>query len=1012
MKRFLSLMLSVLFLFCGCNNTVFTDQNQSGENTENNDSSSLSEEESQLPDYPNNTDTIISNGKRYSVSTSSGESYPDSFNAELTNGSTNHTVIAYTDNSLSGYATGNLSVIIDLEDSYDTIHTFRAVYFLDNTAGLSTKLNVKVEVSDNKVEWSKPYYLLGNSAVMKSLNTAEFKSNQPICARFVRFTFEGNRSWIFLNEISVIASLSGATEPSYENLVTDAYNTLGTVSADFEKGDAANPNARKNPISEAAKYTSTVTPVSAYPDRSNNLTDGVIGQMFEDGTWVGFDGNKDFKITLDLAQTYDDISYFEVSCLANDALGIFLPTALSFSAIDEKNLKSELGIVYGNSNAAQGAYKFSLSLENNISARYIEVTFHTIKSKMHFVDEISVFGTYGNGESFYPPVVIDTISTDWDDKSNQYENLILNKPHQISMAGDIPKKYYDKNTKINSALLTDGVFSGNSNIHNGKFFKFCRGDRRKIIYDLEHLSAVDKFRMSVCYVETSAVYLPKNISVIVSEDGTEWYNIGKITLSKSDIDEIWKGELKTEQKIIARYVVFAFDVSVWVGIDELEVFGTKNKQNAISPSKFDTAEKLNVFNGRIEPSEDLLGGAKDLCLLYHDTKNAYTADDLIPYLAYVDENNNPTDIMFDSFLFLYSNAEMPSGGRPHKGSVLSDWMWCLEDLFMDGENLRAMEEAAGQIKQTLGLDDNFKYKITMSLYTPHSSVTNFGDIDKDGKSENFQIYADRVKALCTYIDIIEKRFAEADFKNIELVGYYWWHEEMVSGDKAMLNEVSDYIHTKDKDFFWIPWFCAPGYDEWAEYGFDIACMQPNYVFKTEKPYTNLINAANLTAEYGMGIEIEIAEDCLYNKNFFKRYMEYLSAGVQYGYMNDTVNMYYQSFSTYKKAFESDSAMGRAVYDMTYHYIKGDIITDPEPIAEQTLEGTKNEILFGNLGFEKDALHEYQIFAQPQNGTVTINDDGSFCFFPEKDFVGTVEFSFVYSNYMNWSTPCKVVIEIK
>jgi hypothetical protein len=49
---------------------------------------------------------------------------------------------------------------------------------------------------------------------------------------------------------------------------------------------------------------------------------------------------------------------------------------------------------------------------------------------------------------------------------------------------------------------------------------------------------------------------------------------------------------------------------------------------------------------------------------------------------------------------------------------------------------------------------------------------------------------------------------------------------------------------------------------------------------------------------------------------------------------------------------------------------------------------------------------------PEHGTVTINNDGSFTFYPEKDFVGEVKFSFTYSEYLGWSDPCEVVINVK
>ena len=100
-------------------------------------------------------------------------------------------------------------------------------------------------------------------------------------------------------------------------------------------------------------------------------------------------------------------------------------------------------------------------------------------------------------------------------------------------------------------------------------------------------------------------------------------------------------------------------------------------------------------------------------------------------VAYIDGNGVPKDVMFDSFLFLYNNAAFPSGGLPYKNNTKSDWEWVLSDLFEDGSNIKALNEAAGQVKESLGLSDDFKYKVTMTIYYPTKDFENFGDIDND-----------------------------------------------------------------------------------------------------------------------------------------------------------------------------------------------------------------------------------------------------------------------------------------
>jgi hypothetical protein len=446
------------------------------------------------------------------------------------------------------------------------------------------------------------------------------------------------------------------------------------------------------------------------------------------------------------------------------------------------------------------------------------------------------------------------------------------------------------------------------------------------------------------------------------------------------------------------------------------VFGRRSDKNAVSSSSYPSVYEESTANKRKEPSEDLLGGAEHLCLMYHSKDCApYTVADLLPYVAYLDQGMTIKDTMFDSFLFLYTTGQMPSGGSAFGNSTKSDWDWCIEDLFRDGVNLDALEAAAGQVKQTLGLGADFKYNVTMTIYYPGSDMKNFGDVDGDGISDDFTVYENRMKAIRQYVEEIEARFAAENYQNIRLVGYYWWHEGIEQNEddlKRLLNEISEYLHGRDRDFFWIPYHCAPGFSAWSSYGFDIACMQPNYVFKAETPYTNLANNEKYTKLYGMGVEMEIDDACLSDRLFYKKYMEYIALGAETGYMTDTVNMYYQSIGIFGEAARSASYMARSVYDVTYHYIKGDLKNVPDTLEPHTFEAEKNKIFRGELGLDGEALREFKITALPAHGTVVFCDDGSFYYFPEKDFTGEVTFTFVYNEYLSWSEECKITIRVK
>ena len=977
-------------------------------------------------------ETIISGGASYTTYSGkrpaeADEQYPDSYGTELTDGVTGVAVDNFYDQTLSGYTSSSLNIDVDLGKEFDTIHKFTVAYFSLPTAGISIPGAIYVYASIDGTNW-EAINADGNDRTFDSMTkpstqagtvqVAEISVPEYIKAKYIRFSVNKSGAWIFLDEVSVIADVEGNEgNKEFVTEVNNAYQTLGAVAAPTDGNDVIR-DYTKILVSKGKKYKVTGTVNDNFKDSGSMLTDGLTSGYYEGETWVGFNGGQDITVKVDLARNLKDIGAVEVSFFVNTTVKIYLPAAIKITAIDNKNNRTDLGILYGNTVVTNGNYTFSLPLQKTATARYLEITMYATDCNMHMVEEIAVYA-YRDQEPdvLYPTPEIDTNVTEWgSDGSDEYQNLILGMDEQIIADSDPGQENYNNNTDVTSELLTDGKFATSTDIHNGKFFKFNGGGGRKVIYDLGHLSYVDKFTASFTNKEEWAVHNPDITTIYVSDDGQNWYVVGKMNLVGDGTDAIYKGELVAEKPLKARYVAFAFDVISWVGCDELEIYGKKTSAGATSPADAGLATK-NLFTGkRMEPSEDLLGGSKDLCLLYHTTDtDAYKVEDLIPYLAYMDTEGNIKDVMFDSFLFLYNNTKFPSGGYPYEKSVKSDWEWTLNDLFTEGEHIMALEEAAGQVKQALGLAEDFTYKVTMTIYYPSTDTPNFGDVDGDGVSENFANYADRIKAIKWYIDEVEKRFAEANFKNIELVGYYWYHEEIVmkdSGSNDMINDTADLVHATGRDFYWIPWYCAPGFNQWSEYGFDVAVMQPNYVFDEESPYSKVVNCAKFTELYGMGIEMEICTDALRNKLFFKKYMQYLAGGIEFGYMNDAVNMYYQSTFIYRDAAKSDNLMARTIYDTTYHYIKGDMQYSPDKLENLNYNAKKNEVFTGKLEFDAEKLREFEVYLTADHGSVTMNEDGTFNFYPEKDYTGETKFSFVYSEYLGWSEPCEVVINIQ
>lgn len=329
------------------------------------------------------------------------------------------------------------------------------------------------------------------------------------------------------------------------------------------------------------------------------------------------------------------------------------------------------------------------------------------------------------------------------------------------------------------------------------------------------------------------------------------------------------------------------------------------------------------------PSADALGGYQNVCLTYtFRTSNGdygrHYKEDLMPYVAYLDKDGNVKDFFFDSYLFLPCMDFGPSGARMHvdtsNPTKAIDWTTYIEDTFYDGANVDALEEAYGEAKYALG-DTDSKAGVFFTILYPCANANDFGELG--GRQLDFSDMEDRKYAVKWMIDEQVRRYNDAGYQNLELVGFYWLEEFVVEhSDTELLQYTADYLHSLDMKFIWIPWYCANGYNRWKELGFDVACMQPNMFWMGNCDPYRVEESAGISENYGMGMEIEI-DSRVETDDYFDRYLYYLEGGMRTGMMN-TIKMYYQDGkpAVYYQAYHSNNERYRIVYDLTYKYAKG------------------------------------------------------------------------------------------
>lgn len=1017
---FLLAAIMVLTLFAGCvSGGEVSDVSVSetpNESVADKPGEESKEEDVKIPvENPKNA-SVISTGKAYKNTAAAGDAYPDSYNTELTDGQFGPDNTGdYTDAKYSGYTDGTVYVTIDLGQVYDSIYEFRCSFLSTNNAGIYPPKGVKIHASVDGEKFTRVGECTIPEFQEECRAEAVLTSEYYVSARYIRFGISKNAAWVFIDELIVIADEENGSQidGAFLDLVKQAYDTLGTVS--YEGGKEVDSSLALEMVSKGAKYTASKKPISAFPDDNNRLTDGEFTGFYESGIWVGYEGGEAVSITLDLGKKRDDLSVFRAECYSNNNVGTYLPVAVTYSVSDDNKTFTDIGRVFGVA-SGQSVYSFPLILSKAAAGRYVRFTLEATDTKMYLIEEAAVYANTGVEESntLYPTLVFDPTVKNWPNPSTQVVNLIKGLTQQINCPSDVSDEQAANNTPVTSKLMTDGKFATANSIHNGQFFKFNGGSSRDVIYDLGATSAVSKFTAQFTHLVDWAVLAPTAVDVYLSMDGEKWYVAGTIPVNADTDNALVSAELELKTPIQTRYVCFSFNINTWCGVGELEVYGTTSTAGAIALSSGKVPERNLFGKGNQAPNEDVLGGVSDLVLLYHGTKiDGYTVEQLIPYLAYVDQDGNIKDTMFDTFLFLLSGG-FPSGLSGWDDSKGSDWEWTITDLFTQDENILALEEAAGIVKEALGLDEDYKYGFTVTLYYPNSERTDFGDINGDGVVDALTTDENRLRALEWYMEMFEAKLGQYDFENIEFVGYYWYDESIYPQDNApyIVTETAKMVHNRGYDFFWIPYYTASGFSAWDSYGFDVACMQPNYVFKEEEPYSKIPQAAYLTQLYGMGIEIEISGKAFTSDIIYRKYMEYLSGGVLYGYMKDCVHMYYQEVTAYYDAAVSKDRDIRLIYDYTYQFIKGTLDVYPDGIEECNFNTTKGESVSGAIIEDAPGYVKFELCSMPESGTVSLASDGSFIYYPAADFTGTVSFTYTYSEGLCDSEPCTVTIVVE
>lgn len=747
-------------------------------------------------------------------------------------------------------------------------------------------------------------------------------------------------------------------------------------------------NLKAKNIFSKRKYTYSRATNDTYTDNDfTKLTDGVVRDIFDKHNWVGFTGGGNVEIVFDMEGSDHRLATVEVETLNQDSYGIHLPAAMTLSVSDDGVDYTEIASIIspGDINVSS-KYSYRFALPKATSARYIKITAAKSDGGFFFIDEIfgyeyaedgtvdlnsgevavkeeGLFDYYNYHLSTDVRVPVSSADTDY----NTYQNL-------AALSGvDIQIKHFDPmtpavanvNTPISSAkMFVDGVKAKNAKYDDSAWFKFSRGYGRHIDIDLGNLMSVSELKAGFLNQISTGVGTPPAVNISLSENGTDWYCVyGNTTIKYGDASNncIYRLEADFGGEYKARYVRLTFatvpfnNVSSMVYIDEIEIYGKKCNTSAISASN----APRETMGNYPDPAQF---GVKAITLSaignIGSTSGPVPLSEASARKCYgkYDENGNVTDIFFDSFCFAPANA-FEKIGDPKKDGVKF-----VDELFTDGYNLSELNKAVAYVNEKLGKDSKATYWINLSC------------MGNRAKS------ADELYDVLKYqVDYALEKMKTTSLPNLKFVGFYYNDEYIARETEDItveaLSRLNEYLHGMDLMSLWCPYYNAYGIWRWKEAGFDIACLQPNYMFYATES-TRLKTCAETAKLYGMCVELEIEE--IDNEEACALYREYLREGVISGYMN-SVQMYY---GVIHSAYGSKEEYTSAVYDDSYKY-SHDLLDEnydiPESIDMTAFpESIDIEVKNGNsVAFEIGDTSElsYRFVQTPVYGKLRLNIGG-------------------------------------
>ncbi|REE55447.1 F5/8 type C domain-containing protein [Paenibacillus taihuensis] len=288
-------------------------------------------------------------GKSYSASIAADASYPDTGNAELTNGTYASALLA--DAAWQGrFNAATYSFTVDL-GSAQSFQNFKSDFYKYTGAGVQTPTQVQYSSSTDNVNYTAAC-TVSQQGSGSDIVSVPYTCSAPstISARYVRMTVTSAAStWSFIDEWEVTpASLSTAARLNGTFLQPDLANTWTSTqwNTEYQKMIDVGINQMVLQWTANSKSSTTVYPTTALSGYTQNTSSDIVSKVLSQGNTYGVDTYLGLQLNEDWFGKY-----------ANDN------TWLTNEANLAKTLAGDLYAKYG-SNASLKGFYLSFEVDN------------------------------------------------------------------------------------------------------------------------------------------------------------------------------------------------------------------------------------------------------------------------------------------------------------------------------------------------------------------------------------------------------------------------------------------------------------------------------------------------------------------------------------------------------------------------------------------------------------------------------------------------------------------------